>query len=98
MSRVMNDAEMQIPIEELPKSLIVTSFDGHLLEMDVNRFNGKAFVKYPVHLESLKLVSRIFAQLEAMGFIDDVIYRPEWVAAIQPKYMMLEHGWDGDGE
>lgn len=77
MTRTVCTETFNLPVEEMPKSLIATTFSGHMLEIDVNRYNGRVFVKYPINEESLKLVSRIFQLLDVSGFLENMILQPE---------------------
>ena len=69
--------EGYIPVEEMPKSLLVTCYDGHLFSMDINRYNGRVIVRYPRDIESLQVIGKCFALLDSVSLFDEMRVYPE---------------------
>lgn len=83
--------EGYIPVEEMPKSLLVTCYDGHLLSMDINRYNGRVIVRYPRDIESLRVIGKCFALLDSVSLFDEMRVYPERFLDKSPV-LLIEEG------
>lgn len=68
-----------IPLEEMPKSLFATCYDGHLFSMEINPYNGHVVVRYPRDIEDLQVIGKCFALLDGVSFFDDMRLYPEFL-------------------
>lgn len=71
------DIEGVIPVEEMPKSLLATCYDGHLFSMEINPYNGRVVVRYPRDIEDLQVIGKCFALLDSVSLFDDMRFYPE---------------------
>lgn len=71
------DIEGCIPVEEMPKSLFATCYDGHLFSMEINPYNGRVVVLYPRDIEDLQVIGKCFVLLDSVSLFDDMRLYPE---------------------
>lgn len=71
------DIEGFIPVEEMPKSLFATCYDGHLFSMEINPYNGHVVVRYPRDIEDLQVIGKCFALLDSVSLFDEMRLYPE---------------------
>lgn len=83
--------EGYIPVEEMPKSLLVTCYDGHHLSIEINRYNGRVIVRYPRDIESLQVIGKCFALLDSVSLFDEMRVYPERFLDKSPV-LLIEEG------
>lgn len=66
-----------IPVEEMPKSLLATCYDGHLFSMEINPYNGRVVVRYPRDTEDLQVIGKCLVLLDSVSLFDDMRLYPE---------------------
>lgn len=66
-----------IPVEEMPKSLFATCYDGHLFLMQINPYNGRVVVRYPRDIYDLQVIGKCFPLLDSVSLFDDMRFYPE---------------------
>ena len=69
----MVSADIPIEWDELPLGYLAKSHDGHLFEIDLNRYNGIAYIKFPAHVPTLRVVRDVFCALSDSLFLDDLL-------------------------
>lgn len=94
-------AEIPLEWEDLPLGYMAKSHDGHLFEIDVNKYNGIAFIRFPAHVPTLRVVREIFCALSDSLFIDDLLEACEDMpnrqyAYVDPESPYIVQG-DSDG-
>lgn len=70
---VTKSAEYELPLDDLPLGWLAKSYDGHLFEIDINRYNGVAFVRYPKHVPTLRVIREVFCAMSDTCMVDDLI-------------------------
>lgn len=71
------DIESCIPVEEMPKSLFASCYDGYTFSMQINPYNGRVVVRYPRDIEDLQVIGKCFALLDSVSLFDDMRLYPE---------------------
>ena len=66
-------AEMPLDLDVLPLAYLAKSHDGHLFEIDVNRYNGVAYIRFPAHIPTLQVVREVICALSDSLFLDDLL-------------------------
>ena len=72
MAKTLQD-KMPINIEDLPLAYLARSQEGQLFQIDVNQYNGVAYIRFPRHLPSLRVVREVFCAMSDSLFLDDLL-------------------------
>lgn len=69
----MKTVPVPLAWEDLPLAYLASSYDGHSFEVDINRYTGIAYVRYPAHIQSLRVVREVMCCLLDSFFFDDLL-------------------------